>query len=131
MSKLRFAFFFQYRQYILKVFILSLTLIGLGFFDMFRFGGGGGGQHQPPMYFHCKRTYHNDILHRDIYNQSVSSNMKKNLHKINDFIDNDVILLGPVSFVQRYTKQMKYTVYSPLLLHRAHITSYGIKLLKL
>ena len=46
----------------------------------------------------------------DIYHQSVSSNMKKNLHKINDFIDNDVILLGPVSFVQRYTK--KNEIYS-------------------
>ena len=46
-----------------------------------------------------------------IYHQSVSSNMKKNLHKINDSIDNDVILLGPVSFVQRYTKNEIYSLF--------------------
>ena len=57
--------------------------------------------------------------------------MKKNLHKIKDFIDNDVILLGPVSFVQRYTKKKWNIQFIPLLLHGAHITSYGIKLLKL
>ena len=28
-----------------------------------------------------------------IYNQSISSNMGKNLHKINDVTDNDVIIL--------------------------------------
>ena len=37
--------------------------------------------------------------------------MKKNLHKINDFIDNDVILLGPVSFVQRHTKNEIYSLF--------------------
>ena len=112
MSKLRFALFFQIQTVILKVFILSLTLIGLGFFDMFRFGRGGGSI-SPQCIFIVSGPI-TIIFCTGIYHQSISSNMKKNLHKINDFIDNDVILLGPVpvSFVQRYTQKMKYTVYS-------------------
>ena len=109
MSKLRFALFFQIQTVILKVFILSLTLIGLGFFDMFRFWGGGSISPQCIFIVSGPITM---TFFTGIYHQSVSSNMKKNLHKINDFIDNDVILLGPVWFVQRYTKKMKYTVYS-------------------
>ena len=47
-----------------------------------------------------------------MYHQSVSSNMKKNLHKINDFIDNDVILLGHVCRLSEDTqkKNEKYSL---------------------
>ena len=110
MSKLRFALFFQIQTVILNIFILSLTLIGLGVFDMFRFGGGGGS-----IGLQCIFIVSGPITMTfctGIYHQSISSNMKKNLHKINGFIDNDVILLGPVSFVHTYTKKMKYTIYS-------------------
>ena len=102
MSKLRFALFFQIQTVILKVFILSLTLIGLGFFDMFNFGGGGSISPQCIFIVSGPITM---TFCTGIYHQSVSSNMKKNLHKINDFIDNDVILLGPVSFVQNTQKK--------------------------
>ena len=113
MSKLRFALFFQIQTVILKVFILSLTLIGLGFSDMLRFGGAGGGEVSisPQCIFIVSGPITMTFC-TGIYHQSVSSNMKKNLHKINDFIDNDVILLGPVSFVQNTQKKVKYTVYS-------------------
>ena len=37
--------------------------------------------------------------------QGVNSNSKKDLHKINDAIDNDVIILRPLLFVQKYMKQ--------------------------
>ena len=33
--------------------------------------------------------------------------MKNDLHKINDVIDNDVIILRPLSVVQKCTKQMR------------------------
>ena len=39
------------------------------------------------------------------YQGYLCSNMKKNSHKINDVIDNDVIILRPLSVVQKYTKQ--------------------------
>ena len=68
--------------------MLSLTLIGLGFFDMFRFGRGGSISPQCIFIVSGPITM---TFCTGIYHQSVSSNMKKNLHKINDFIDNDVI----------------------------------------
>ena len=37
--------------------------------------------------------------------------MKTNLHKISDFIDNDVILLGPVTFVQNTQKNEIYSLF--------------------
>ena len=40
-----------------------------------------------------------------IDHHSVNLNMKKDLHKINDVIVHDVIILRPLSFVQKHTKQ--------------------------
>ena len=43
-----------------------LTLIGLGFFDMFRFGGrGGGAADAAPYCLRCLWTYRNEILYSD------------------------------------------------------------------
>ena len=56
-------------------------------------GGGGGGRHQ-----------------------SVSPNMKKDLHKANDFIDNNVIILRSLSFVLKYTdKKIQLTPLSMVI----------------
>ena len=60
----------------------GLTLIRLGFFDIFRFGEGGC---RPPIIFVvCGLTATKFCTGID--NQSMSSNMEKNLHKINDVI---------------------------------------------
>ena len=34
--------------------------------------------------------------------------MKKDLHKLNDVIDNDIIILRPLSFAQKYRIQEEY-----------------------
>ena len=57
--------------------------------------------------------YQNNFCTR-VDHQSVTSNIKKDLHKINDVIDNDAIILRPLSFVQKIhkTKRVKNTVNS-------------------
>ena len=67
---------------------LSLTLIGLGFYDVFRFGGGGGGR---IIFVVCGPIATKFCTGID--NQSISSDMEKSLHKINDVIHNGVIIV--------------------------------------
>ena len=67
----------------------SLTLTGLGFFDMFRFGGGADA-FIFVIFVVCEPIPTKFCTGID--NQSISSNMQKS-HKINDVIDNDVIIV--------------------------------------
>ena len=64
-----------------------------GLFDMFRFfllGGGGGGMPPPIIFVVCGPIATKFCTRID--NQIISSNMEK-LHKINDVIHNDVIIV--------------------------------------
>ena len=71
-------------------FKLGLTLIGLGFFDIFRFGEGADTAPPPIIFVVCGPIKTNFCTGID--NQSISSNME-NLHKSNDVIDNNVIIV--------------------------------------
>ena len=90
---------------------LSLNLNWTGaFFDMFRFFLGGESSRwvasAPPCIFVVSRPITMKFCTGIDY-QSLESNIKEiQLHKINGVIDNDVIILRPLSIVQKYTKQM-------------------------
>ena len=58
---------------------------------MFRFGGA-----PPPIIFVVCGPITTKFC-RGINNQSIGSNMEKNLHKINDIIDNDIIIVKKLS----------------------------------
>ena len=60
---------------------------------------GGGGIHPPPCIFVVSGPVTMKFC-TGIDHQSVSSNMKKDLHKINC-----IIIVRPLSFVQKYTNQ--------------------------
>ena len=68
-----------------------LTLIGHGFFTCLGFLGEGGGHPTPPITFVVCGPITTKFC-TGIDSQSVNSNMKK-LHKINDIMDSDVIIL--------------------------------------
>ena len=70
---------------------------------MFRFRGEGGG-HSPFIFVVGDAI--TTIFCTAMDHENVSLNMKK-LHKINQFIDNDVIMLRHLPFVKKYTKQNK------------------------
>ena len=63
-------------------------IMGLGFFDTLRLGGEG---RIPPIIFVVSGVIATKFC-TEIDNQSISSNMEK-MHKINDVIDNDVIIV--------------------------------------
>ena len=54
--------------------------------------------------------------------------VKKDLHKINDVVDNDVIILRPLSFAQKYTKQNRLKIkVIPSLMHGHIIVKFFVK----
>ena len=73
------------------LFLATLTLIELGFFDLFRFGGGGADATPLIIFVVCGPI--TIKFYKGIDNESISSNMEKNLYKIHDVIDNDVSIL--------------------------------------
>ena len=72
----------------------TLTLIGLSLFDMFGFGGAESAR---PSFFVVSGRITMKFC-TGIDHQSPSSNVKKDLHKMND-----IIILRPLSVVQKYT----------------------------
>ena len=68
-----------------------------GIFDIFRLGGGGGGgggggRYRPLIIFVVCGNIAAKFC-TGIDNQSISSNIEKNLHKINEVVNNGVIIV--------------------------------------
>ena len=59
-----------------------------GLFDIFGLGGGGGGAELPPIIF---------VVYGPIATKFCTEIQEKGLHKINDVIDNDVIIVNKLA----------------------------------
>ena len=74
------------------LFLATLTLIGMGFFDILKFFFGGGADATPLIIFVVCGPITTKFC-TGIDNESISSNMEKNLYKIHNAIDDDVIIV--------------------------------------
>ena len=84
----------------LALFLIPLTLIRLGFFDIFRLGVGAS---TPPPYIFIVSVPITMKFCTGIDHQNVSSNKKKDLHKTND-----VIILRQLCRLSKNTQNRKH-----------------------
>ena len=78
---------------------LSVTLIGLGFFDMYKFGEG-----DTDVSGHITTKFCTGVDHH-----SVCSNIKNDFQKSNDVIGNEVIMLRSLSFCRKIHTKNTFT----------------------